>query len=197
MENKFYKLAVLASKERWCWNLYCTLCGHAKFRDAFTQLAEGKTPNGIGWQVYSSRGGDERYRPAPRPFKREQKKRVLECCLQGSLRAVSNSCRFPDWLGYMGLVLEHMKTTDILYSALSTEWAAQLYQMVTYDSEAAIRLEEVIVGEAGSLLTIKDLALCEKAMSSDRWLMQRERVLISYDLGKQSILPGFLEEKDE
>ena len=50
--NKFEELCELASRENWCWKLYCTTCGHMDFRYSFSELADGKSPGEREWQIH-------------------------------------------------------------------------------------------------------------------------------------------------
>ena len=159
--NKFEKLCRLASDEHWCWNLACTTCGHALFRYAFAELASGKTPGKDDWVVH------RRYRKrilntlgsVPRNYSDEQRSRVLSICTEASLSKIQDSCKFPDWLGYLGLVLVRMSSDTEAYRRLSKNWASQLSSLVSEGSEIQIRLSEIAEGE--DILNIKDLEACE------------------------------------
>ena len=51
-DNPFEALCSLASREHWCWKMFCTTCGHMLFRYAFRQLASGTSPDDEGWLVH-------------------------------------------------------------------------------------------------------------------------------------------------
>ena len=50
--NNFEELCKLASDENWCWNLFCTTCGHLHFKYAFSELAAGKSPKDQNWLIH-------------------------------------------------------------------------------------------------------------------------------------------------
>ena len=53
--NQFEALCKLASDENWCWNLFCSTCGHMHFRYSFAELAIGKSPESKGWIIHKAR----------------------------------------------------------------------------------------------------------------------------------------------
>lgn len=159
--NPFEALALIASEERWCWNLYCTTCGHTHFKYAFRELAKGKSPHDDGWIIRKQK---TRYRdalgPLPKKYSPKEKERILEICSKASLSKISTECSFPDWLGYLGLVLHHMQPSSSAYKALSIAWAGQLLEMVTPESDIGSRLN--LVAQRGDLLSLNDLEAVEK-----------------------------------
>lgn len=161
--NQFEALCKLASDENWCWNLFCTTCGHMHFRYAFSELAAGKSPTDPNWLVhgrytrYSNRLG-----PLPRSYTEEQEERMHEICGEADISSIASNCKFPDWLGYLGLVLNHMNSRSESYKALSSIWASQLADLVSSNTPIHVRLEEVAKGSG--VLNIKDLENCESDM---------------------------------
>lgn len=103
--NQFESLCILASNENWCWNLYCTTCGHMHFKYAFLELSNGKSPEDSDWITHSERTSFAKLLgPIPRLYTDSQKENILKICLDADIHSIANRCRFPDWLGYMGLV---------------------------------------------------------------------------------------------
>jgi hypothetical protein len=158
--NQFDELCKLASGEDWCWKLFCTTCGHMHFRYAFSELATGKSPVDSNWIVH---GPNTRCLDSlgslPRSYTDQQKEKIGNICLQADLASIASVCRFPDWLGYLGLVLEHMSSGAESYKKLSESWASQLSRLVSEDSQVHVRLAEIAEGKG--LLNIKDLDACE------------------------------------
>ena len=149
-DDPFLALCILASEERWCWKLCCTTCGHHHFRAAFKQLADGITPLSEDWQV--SRSGSARLTvPVPRSFDELQVERIIEVCLRANLTRVAEQCRFPSWLGYLGLVLWHTGGWHApgvpRFRELSINWATQLMQLLPQESESTQFLERFASGE--------------------------------------------------
>ena len=157
--NQFEVLCELASSEHWCWNLACTTCGHMHFRYAFVELANGKSPNDINWIVHNKRHDYSSIGELPRSYSIEQKEEVIKICLQADIKAVAKNSSFPDWLGYLGLVLSHTYRDSPSYKALSATWAVQLKQLVYPKTEISSRLKDLSEGQG--LLSLNDLEQCE------------------------------------
>ncbi|MFZ5796796.1 MAG: hypothetical protein ACOY3O_00055 [Thermodesulfobacteriota bacterium] len=167
--NQFEVLCKLASDENWCWKLFCTTCGHMHFRYAFAELAVGKSPDKPGWIVH---GRNTNYSnslgPLPRNYSKEQQEKINNICRNASLASIAKACKFPDWLGYLGLVLEHMYSGEESYKKLSETWASQLSAQVSDESTLRIRLSEIAKGNG--LLNIMDLEACETDIMHNKGL---------------------------
>lgn len=163
--NAFQALAILASEERWCWNIYCTTCGHLLFRYAFVELAKGKSPESSDWIIHARRTSyfDE-FGKVPRQYSKEVKDRVLMICQGADLNALAERCRFPDWLGYLGLVIHHLAYHSDVSDDLSRLWAEQLLEKIPKGTEAYSRIKEVALGER--MLSLDDLEMCEQTMAN-------------------------------
>ena len=164
--NQFESLCKLASDETWCWKLFCTTCGHMHFRYAFSELALGKSPEDMDWLVH---GRNTRYSSSlgslPRSYTEEQKEVILDICIEANIFSIASNCTFPDWLGYLGLVLDHMHTRSETYNVLSVTWAQQLAGMVSPSSHIHDRLEQII--NDNGTLNLKDLESCEMQIFTD------------------------------
>lgn len=166
--NKFEALCRLASKEQWCWKLYCGTCGHTNFRYGFREIARGGVPEGEKWLVYTQvmEGSDSPQRrqlgQLPQSYSTDERDGILKICLEADILAIARDCRFPDWLGYLGLVLHHMKTDTRIYGDVSAKWASQLKALVWEGSSIFSRLEEIAAGDSVPL-NIQDLEQVERA----------------------------------
>lgn len=162
--NPFEALAILASSEQWCWKLRCTTCGHTHFRYAFRELARGKSPSDEDWIIKKERTSyEDELGALPKRYSPKEKERILELCSEASLATISDGCSFPDWLGYLGLVLHHMRSADSTYKALSIYWAKQMLEMVSSESSLRDRLKNVVAGK--DLLRLNDLEAVEQNLS--------------------------------
>ena len=161
--NQFEALCKLASDENWCWKLFCGTCGHTHFRYAFSELTAGKSPTDENWLIhrkitkYSDILGK-----LPYSYTEQQKEKVLHICVNANISSIAATCIFPDWLGYLGLVLEHMRCSSNSYRMLSTCWASQLADLVYPESPIHSRLQDI--SEGGGVLNISDLEDCESNM---------------------------------
>jgi hypothetical protein len=163
--NSFEALCELASKENWCWNLWCTTCGHVQFRYAFLELAAGKSPMDNTWIVKDRKNRYSGYSSLlgkmPKDYDQIQREKITKICLDADLSRISRSCKFPDWLGYLGLVLHHMNASPLFFK-LCESWAGQLSQLMPPDSDAYARLNDLSKGNG--TLGVSDLEVCEREL---------------------------------
>ena len=185
--NAFDALCELASAESWCWNFPCSTCANMEFRYGFLELAKEKHPYDEDWTITKDDIGSVYAFPYRYPFEYPLKEReaILQICLESNLAIINRTCRFPEWLGYLGLVLRYMdswKEPSGLYGKLSKYWANQLQEMVPKSS--AIYEKLGLVGNEDELrLSFSNLEACEKAMNGDelREIKQREKVRNYYE----------------
>jgi hypothetical protein len=161
--NPFEQLCTLASKENWCWNINCTTCGHVHFRYAFAELAAGKRPSDREWLIHRLRTNYmEELGRWPTEYSEEQKLSVLKICAEADISLMSDRCKYPNWLGYLGLVLEHMNCDHDSYQTVSTVWAEQLRDLLPANSQIYFHFEDIVT-DPHTLLTIKDLERFESS----------------------------------
>ena len=181
-ENAFELLCRLASEERWCWKIPCTTCGNHHFRYGLRELGRGHSPADPDWVVRKGRRGlrealgDIRY---PRnqealtsdryPASRSDPEivSVVEVCAGADLETIAANCVFPDWLGYLGVVLDRMRCEDIAYDKLLALWAWQLRGFVSKDSFIWSHLDEC-ARRSTRRLSFGDLEAVEQAMLESR-----------------------------
>jgi len=161
--NTFEQLCKLASEENWCWKLECSTCATMHFRCAFFELAKGKSPKNSSWDVYFSEQLPSEYEFMPWEYAENEKKALHEICVTSNLARIAASCKFPDWLGYLGLVLEFTKSDSSEYRELSKVWASQLSELMPKTSDIKNLLGEISRGEGD--LTVAELEQCEEALS--------------------------------
>jgi len=161
-KNAFEELCFLASKEKWCWNLYCTTCGHMDFMYGFKELIKLKSPEDDNWIVHVRNTYQKELGPAPRRFSKSSKTIMHKICAEANLFEIFKQCQKPDWLGYLGLVLNDMQDDSESFIELSKSWASQLKNMLPEDSTFNKRLNIII--ENNVFLTINDLENYENAM---------------------------------
>jgi len=88
---------------------------------------------------------------------------VLQICMASNLKGIATSCRFPDWLGYLGLILVHMKSPTPCYKGLSATWANSLSSIVNDQSQVQSQLVDISSNDK-AVLTIAELENCEASM---------------------------------
>jgi len=177
--NAFEALCFLASRENWCWNLFCTTCGHMYFRYAFIELLQGHHPDDGNW---ATRKGNHRNLErrvgsmhSMRDWDLMDMVALQKVCEGADIRKISEQCRFPDWLGYLGLVLGHACGAEAINGKLTKAWAGQLADLVVPGSEAEASLREK--AGRGKGLDLDDLELVEHDISYENksWRGLREQ----------------------
>lgn len=179
-KNTFESLCEQASKEKWCWKVPCTTCANYDFRYGFLQLADGKNPNNSDWMTTSYIEKNKVYE-FPYEYSNEVKQSVLHICLESNLSNINKSCRFPDWLGYLGVVISHIEpryyeNKDLFYE-LSKHWTKQLREIVPKSS-----VMHDLLGKDGCGLSFSILRGCERALNGEE---EREKQKEHEDLVKK------------
>jgi len=169
VSNPFDAVCKLAADEGgWCWKMPCTTCGNLTFRYAFIEMSPGKSPEEEGW--ITRKGVDSRVLNAQfgsfydRPRSSPEKEKIIKICLKASIRYIADNCKFPDWLGYLGLLLYEVEEAGS-YGSLSLNWTKQLKEYVfrednEEDSELGNLFDEII--NEGRLLKWGDLERIEE-----------------------------------
>jgi len=132
------------------------------FRYAFAELSLGKSPQDMGWLIHQGLGDLSAIGTFPRNFTQVQKEVVLNICSEADIEEIASGCKFPDWLGYLGLVIEDMNSHSEAFQSLSSKWASQLMTLVSQHSWIYARLKEV--SSENGILSIKDLEACEESI---------------------------------
>ena len=167
--NPFEALCALASKEGWCWKLTCITCNHMYFRYGFMELAQGKHPDGPDWIVSNSRR-EELYPKLGRVWNdtrgpsEEDQTKLLAVLSEASLPKIARQCRFPAWLGYLGLGLSYTEDAETQTLVLTKSWKPQLLEMLPNNADA-MRLMKLCLfdGEDGPLRW-EDLSRIKEAL---------------------------------
>lgn len=164
--NAFDALCVLASAEGWCWKYPCSTCANMEFRYGYLELSQGKHPQDQNWIMTQDdiTNGKVYEFPYKFPFEYplEDREAVLKICLESNLSVINDTCKFPDWLGYIGLILRYMdswREPSKLYEKVSEHWAKQLMEIIPKTSTAYSMLES-----KGSL-NFYILEACERVLN--------------------------------
>ena len=161
MRNAFVALATIAARERWCWKLVCTTCGHMLFRYGLLQLTNGIHPDSSQWTLRThSDLQRNRLGPLPNGYSRAQQGVLAGIVSQADLRHLRECCQFPDWLGYLGLVLAYTEDVERETGVLTASLVPQLAALVSPAEKA--RIKERFSG--GRRLVWNDLELLEQSI---------------------------------
>jgi hypothetical protein len=167
-------LCELASHERWCWNIICTTCGHMLFRYALRQLAAGVHPNDARWLMHSdhpvlSRGSPLRELGGVPPLSAwplDEQRQLVQILASADIAAIRAQCKFPDWLGYLGLALCYTEDAERENHVLTQAWAPQLSRLVRPASAAARFLAD-LTPQSDNVLTWRALETVELGYCND------------------------------
>ena len=90
--NAFEALCNLASKEHWCWKMYCTTCGTMHLRYSLQEIAKGLSPEDTNWIIKKR---DTRYKDRlgalPKINKSDIKEKILEVCIEEDISLISEN----------------------------------------------------------------------------------------------------------
>jgi hypothetical protein len=173
--NAFERLSVLAARERWCWNLCCTTCGHMVFRWGLKAIANGFDPDDPDWPVHwgkreTSSTLTTRNGPMPPaggwPLAEQCAiQEAAQDCLIGNIAA---KVPFPDWLGHLGVLLRYTEDAERNNPALTQRFVPQLLDLIEQPSAAESTLRQRL--EARDPLRWHDLELVEHYYRAPRRL---------------------------
>lgn len=139
LDHPFEALCALAARDRWCWNLVCTTCGHMYFRYAFMELLANGHPQSSNWvtRQNNNRLMDQKLGNAIREIRDlpiEEQARLSQIFAGATLSKIAAKCPFPDWLGYLGVALCYTEQAEQRDKLLTRTWLPQLLDMVPEES---------------------------------------------------------------
>ncbi|MFP6855483.1 MAG: hypothetical protein VB980_06840 [Opitutales bacterium] len=131
----FDSVCETATRNNWCWNIHCTTCSHDQFRSAFRELSDD--------------GSREHHNAFS--FRRdpsiECQERLATKLAEANLSGISANCKFPDWLGYLGLGLYHTQQSECISRLLTKSWVPQLIELLVPESPQRQSLAEILESE--------------------------------------------------
>lgn len=163
--NPFTALCEVASQNNWCWNINCTTCGHSAFKVSFSKIIKGQHPDKDLFWPY----GKENHSPLKemddcRDFFRntsiKNQMDLASIVAEVKLSDIQEVAKFPDWLGYIGLVMHHCSSRDA-QKIISDAFLPQFIALVKYK-----KLSEYLKGKQtkDQYLSINDLNMIERSM---------------------------------
>ena len=153
-------MAILADCESWCRNLGCTTCGCHVFRHGLHELARGAHPDSEQWTLHFRQGEfPESFDAAPAALSVTEQAVVSAIVSQLDIRDLKRRCRLPNWLGYLGIVLQQTMEAEAETKLLTHTLLPQL--LAAIDDPVAHRSLKDWFGE-GRLLRWQDLEEFER-----------------------------------
>jgi hypothetical protein len=168
MADPFTDLCILATEQQWCWNIHCGTCGHGVFRWAFRALSKGKRPRMHDWNV--SWGGSVTFTtlealngpmPSFTDWPLPDQRALQDVVAMAEVTRIASACKFPDWLGYIGLALHYTEDAEAGKPRLTRALVPQLASLVDARSSAADLLADLAKPNTERRLTWLDLGAIE------------------------------------
>lgn len=143
--NSFVALCEVASQNNWCWNLSCTTCGHGAFKVAFAKLIKGEHPDDQSfWPNGKDNSSLSKEMNNNSNFFRntiiDDQLNLAKIVSQVNIMDIKSICKFPDWLGYIGLVFEHCYNHEA-QKILSDSFLPQFINLIGEDKEVVTYLK--------------------------------------------------------
>lgn len=146
LTNSFEAMCRRAKDEQWCWNLCCQTCPNHDIRFGLIQIGWGRHPVSHEWDRFDTQNPQSPESPSIRhisDWPEAVKRQLSDVLTAASLQNLAEDCSFPDWLGYLGVVLDFTGDDEVVAMRLSNSWLPQLRMMVERGSPSRTRLDEV------------------------------------------------------
>jgi len=163
--NSFIALCDFASHNNWCWKLACSTCGNSDFRVAFSKIARNQHPDDEAFWTHCKgnrsllKEADD-YRDFFGNVSVATQMKLASIVAGAKVADIQTVAKFPDWLGYIGLVIYHCPNRDSR-RIISNAFLHQFITMVKNNEEIYKYLQEKQLKQ--ELLNIDDLSKIERA----------------------------------
>lgn len=158
--DPFKALCRVASENAWCWKIYCSTCGHMQFQYGLIDIALGEDPANPNWSLDFDLRRRAKKGPRRVVWSPENQASLIDIACKTDIRGIAAASPFPDWLGYLGLVLYHTSSVERKNRKLSNCWTPQLINLVQSES-ASWRLLHKIFNDQIHELQWQHLGLIE------------------------------------
>ena len=165
MNNNFEKLCQLASKNCWCWRIYCTTCGCSQIRAGFFAIANDIE---LCLESIDSIIRTEDYRN----LDYLNASKIIESVSKSNLDVIQKKCQFPDWLGYIGLIYHLIIPISLLVPVarkeLTESLCPQFIKLLHSNTNAYKRIDNIIKSNYSIPFSIGLLEKIEKDILLNR-----------------------------
>ena len=139
--NAFVALCELASREKWCWRIGCTTCGCMQFRHSFKKLINGLHPDSPNWLR------QRRPRDIIRDFSISEQSILVDIVSNAKIEDIAKIAHYPDWLGYLGLVLLFCEEIESQTRTLSCSLIPQFLNLLPKHSASYKYFKQILDDE--------------------------------------------------
>jgi len=163
IRNSFVALCEYASQNNWCWKITCTTCGHSAFKVAFSKLVKDQHPdNDSFWPLGKSNSTQLKEADDNDDFRRraslENQLKLASIVSDAKISHIQQVAKFPDWLGYIGLVIHHCPSHQAR-KLLSDAYIPQFIEITSEDRELSGYFKKMQSDDG--ILSINDLSKVE------------------------------------
>jgi|SRR3990167_2968679 len=164
--NPFVALCDYASQNNWCWKIFCTTCGHGAFKVSFSKIVHGQHPDDEsfwpnGKENHSPLQKMEVYSDFFRGASAVVQMKLSSIVAEAKLADIQAVAKFPEWLGYIGLVIHRCPSRDSK-KIISDAFLPQLITLVKNDKEVYDFLQKKQSRQ--EFLSIGDLSRIESSI---------------------------------
>ncbi len=161
--NSFVALCDYASQKNWCWKLFCTTCGHGAFRVAFSKIIHGYHPDDEtfwphGKENHALLKEADKYSDFFVGASVTTQIKLATLVAESKLVDIQATAKFPDWLGYIGLVINYCPDQEPR-KIISKAFLPQFITLLKNEKEICEYLQEKQTNN--KLLSINDLSRIE------------------------------------
>ncbi|MCX6782034.1 MAG: hypothetical protein NTW66_02880 [Candidatus Magasanikbacteria bacterium] len=161
--NSFVALCDYASRSNWCWNIVCTTCGHGAFKVSYAKIINGQNPDDESFWPYGKENDDSlKEMNVNRVFlgdaSADAQIKLASVVAKAKLSDIQSVAKFPDWLGYIGLVIHHCPNQEAR-KIISDSFLSQFIELLK--DKAGIREYLSQKQAKQELLDINDLSRIE------------------------------------
>lgn len=164
LRNPFVALCEYASQNNWCWKICCTTCGHSVFKVAFSKLIQDQHPDDDSFWPYGKSNSDPiKEVDSNNDFWRREARianqlKLTALVADAKISDIQAVAKFPDWLGYIGLVINHCPNHEAR-KILSDALIPQFIVMTKESRELSNYFKKMQLED--TLLSINDLSRVE------------------------------------
>jgi hypothetical protein len=126
------------------------------------EMVNGKHPDMEGW-IIKKDNHQQINMPLPRGFSKEQQLILLNIVAGARLNEITNVAKFPDWLGYLGLILFFCSTVEQESRLITKTYIPQLLKSVEIDNELSQKMKEILLSPT-QVISWQDLEIVEKLL---------------------------------
>jgi len=164
--NPFVALCEYASQNNWCWKLFCTTCGHGAFRVSFSKLIHDQHPDNDSFWPHGKIISDvlkelNTYNDFWRRAIISNQLKLASIVADAKISDIRAVAKFPDWLGYIGLVIDHCPSRNAR-KLISDAFIPQFIEMIMENTELSDYLKQVQSDDG--IISINDLSKLESGI---------------------------------